>query len=53
MQELEALLNHEHAALFLLFKGLQTVHDPSLRGVTINSLGWIDFKNVWLQSVLD
>ncbi|KZE79196.1 hypothetical protein AV654_17115 [Paenibacillus elgii] len=51
MQELEALMNHEHVVLFLLFKGLQTAHDPTLRGVTFNSLGWIDFKNVWLQSV--
>ncbi|WP_281180347.1 hypothetical protein [Paenibacillus tianmuensis] len=44
-------MNQEHVVLFLLFKGLQTVHDPSLRGVAINSLGWIEFKNVWLQSV--
>ncbi|WP_186445691.1 ABC transporter substrate-binding protein [Paenibacillus cremeus] len=50
-RELEALLNHEHVVLFLLFKELNTYYNPSVRGVSLNSLGWIDFKQIWLQNV--
>ncbi|CAG7616871.1 hypothetical protein ACFQI7_01885 [Paenibacillus allorhizosphaerae] len=45
------MMNHEHVILFLLFKELQTLYNPSVRGVSVNSLGWIDFKDIWLQSV--
>ncbi|UUZ80707.1 hypothetical protein LJK88_38690 [Paenibacillus sp. P26] len=45
------MLNHEHVVMFLLFKELQTFFNPSVRGVTVNSLGWIDFKDIWLQTI--
>ncbi|MCZ8513493.1 ABC transporter substrate-binding protein [Paenibacillus filicis] len=51
LNDLEELLGHEHVVMFLLFKELNTFFNPSVRGVTVNSTGWIDFKNIWLQSV--
>ncbi|UUZ93152.1 hypothetical protein LJK87_49605 [Paenibacillus sp. P25] len=51
LRDLETSLNHEHVVMFLLFKELQTFFNPSVRGVTVNSLGWIDFKDIWLQTI--
>lgn len=46
-REVEELLKSESALIFLVHKNLKVMHDPSLRGVKINSRMWVDFKDVW------
>lgn len=46
---IERKLIEETHILFLLHKKLNTFHNPHIKGVAINSLGWIDFKDVWLE----
>lgn len=46
---IENKLKEETHVLFLLHKKLNTFHNPHIKGVAINSLGWIDFKDIWLE----
>lgn len=46
---IEQKLREETHILFLFHKKLNTFHNPHIKGVAINSLGWIDFKDVWLE----
>ncbi|WP_127529369.1 SgrR family transcriptional regulator [Paenibacillus kobensis] len=45
--EIEAKLRAEHQVLFMLHTRFNTDYHPSLKGVRINTLGWIDFKHIW------
>ncbi|MCR8641210.1 ABC transporter substrate-binding protein [Paenibacillus sp. N1-5-1-14] len=52
IQELEAIIKHSYQTLFLHHRTQQTVFKSSIRGITLNSLGWIDFKQLWFQPTL-
>lgn len=45
--DIESRLRGEYQVLFLLHNRFYTDYHPSLKGVRINSLGWIDFKHIW------
>ncbi|MGG1633643.1 ABC transporter substrate-binding protein [Paenibacillus sp. NRS-1760] len=45
--EIEERIREEYQVLFLLHSKFYTDYHPSLKGVRINSLGWIDFKHIW------
>ncbi|WP_082197974.1 SgrR family transcriptional regulator [Bacillus sp. FJAT-26390] len=47
--EIEKKLKDETHVLFLLHKKLNTFYNPNIKGVGVNSLGWIDFKDIWLE----
>ncbi|WP_035154604.1 ABC transporter substrate-binding protein [Cohnella thermotolerans] len=49
LREIEDRLRDEAVILFLHHRQLNTYHHPSLRGVSLNSLGWIDFQNLWFE----
>jgi MarR-like DNA-binding transcriptional regulator SgrR of sgrS sRNA len=46
---IENKLREETYVLFLLHKKLNTFYNPNIKGVGVNSLGWIDFKDIWLE----
>ncbi|MBD2867658.1 SgrR family transcriptional regulator [Paenibacillus arenilitoris] len=46
---IEQRLRDECSVLFLLHKKVTTHFHPDVKGVSINSLGWIDFQHVWLE----
>ncbi|WJH35594.1 ABC transporter substrate-binding protein [Paenibacillus sp. CC-CFT747] len=48
-RKMEELLKEEGALLFLLHKELNTSYNRTLRGIQFNSLGWVDFKDLWFQ----
>ena len=47
LEEIEELLIAERTMLFLYHSRQQSAYDPALKGVTLNSLGWIDYRNIW------
>ncbi|MFD0587184.1 ABC transporter substrate-binding protein [Paenibacillus sp. GCM10027627] len=49
LMEVERMLRDEKHVLFLLHKKLNMYYNPSIKGVGVNSLGWIDFKDIWLD----
>lgn len=49
LREIEDRLRDEAAFLFLHHRRLNTYLHPALRGVNLNSLGWIDFKEIWFE----
>ncbi|WP_169081444.1 ABC transporter substrate-binding protein [Paenibacillus sp. PL91] len=51
--EIEKKLKDETHVLFLLHKKLNTFYNPNIKGVGVNSLGWIDFKDIWLERTND
>ncbi|MFC5650678.1 ABC transporter substrate-binding protein [Paenibacillus solisilvae] len=48
LAEIEDKLREETHVIFLLHKKVDTFYHPTMRGVGVNSLGWIDFREVWL-----
>ncbi|WP_168118600.1 SgrR family transcriptional regulator [Paenibacillus sp. HB172176] len=50
LMEIENKLRDECHVSFLLHKKLNTFYNPNIRGVGMNSLGWIDFKDIWLEA---
>ncbi|NBD26854.1 ABC transporter substrate-binding protein [Paenibacillus glycinis] len=52
LQEMEDRLRDETQVIFLLHKKSNTSYKPELRGIALSPLGWIDFKDVWVQSGL-
>ncbi|OCT11903.1 hypothetical protein A8709_29000 [Paenibacillus pectinilyticus] len=40
-------LQAEKSFLFVLHRSQQTTYQDSIKGVTINDLGWIDFREIW------
>lgn len=49
MRDIEARLREECHIIFLHHRQLNTYMHPSVRGVSFNSNGWIDFKQIWLE----
>ncbi|MGO4108541.1 ABC transporter substrate-binding protein [Paenibacillus sp. YAF4_2] len=45
--DIESRLRGEYQVLFLLHNRFYTDYHQTLKGVRINSLGWIDFKHIW------
>ncbi|MEX2460373.1 MAG: ABC transporter substrate-binding protein [Paenibacillaceae bacterium] len=50
-KELEQMLKLDDAVLFLYHRQLKTQVHPSLKGVHLNSLGWVDFRRVWFEQI--
>ncbi|NBD25815.1 ABC transporter substrate-binding protein [Paenibacillus glycinis] len=48
LSAIENRLRDETHVLFLLHKKQNTFYNPNIKGVGLNSLGWIDFKDIWL-----
>ncbi|WNR43253.1 SgrR family transcriptional regulator [Paenibacillus roseipurpureus] len=40
-------LQAEKSFLFVLHRSQQTTYHDSIKGVTINDLGWVDFREIW------
>jgi len=40
-------LQEDKTFLFILHRSLQTTYHASIRGVSINDLGWVDFRKIW------
>ncbi|MDQ0113358.1 SgrR family transcriptional regulator [Paenibacillus harenae] len=52
LQQIEGRLRDEASVLFLTHRKHNTYLHPSVRGVSkLNSLGWVDFKDVWLEQL--
>lgn len=47
---IECRLRDEAFVIFLLHKKLDTHVHSTVKGVGLNSLGWIDFKDIWLEN---
>ncbi|NGQ95966.1 SgrR family transcriptional regulator [Brevibacillus sp. SYP-B805] len=47
LQGLEEVFKREHALLFLYHSRQSSAYDPALKGVALNSLGWVDYKDIW------
>ncbi|MVP00286.1 ABC transporter substrate-binding protein [Paenibacillus lutrae] len=47
--DLEALLKEECMIIFLYHRKMQTMFHPSVRGLTLNTLGNIDYRNIWFE----
>ncbi|MCD9021825.1 ABC transporter substrate-binding protein [Cohnella silvisoli] len=50
MDGIEQKLREEAHLLFLLHKKINTQIHPAVNGVGITSLGWIEFKKIWLEN---
>ncbi|GKU78809.1 ABC transporter substrate-binding protein [Paenibacillus sp. L3-i20] len=49
LMEIEIKLREETHLLFLTHTKMNTIYNPSIKGVSVNSLGWVDFKDVWME----
>ncbi|MNB84147.1 HTH-type transcriptional regulator SgrR [compost metagenome] len=49
LAELEALMRETNAVLFLVHKKNNTSHHRTVRGVSINAYGWLEFHKIWFQ----
>lgn len=47
---MQTLLSENYAVLFILHTTQQLVYSPHLQGITFNTLGWFDFKNIWYRT---
>lgn len=52
IMKIEKRIKESYQLLFLLYGSRQAVYHPAMRGVSINALGWVDFRNVWFQPSL-
>lgn len=46
-KQIEAQLKERNSLLFLYRKQLKTAYHPSVRGISLESLGWVRFKDIW------
>lgn len=49
-RDIEFLLKSNYTLLFLYNKPLHTLHHPSVKGISLDSLGWVHFKDIWFKS---
>ncbi|MGE5702399.1 MAG: ABC transporter substrate-binding protein [Clostridia bacterium] len=49
LAELEAYMQQTYSVLYLVQKKTNTSFHKSVRDVTINSFGWLDFYKIWIQ----
>lgn len=47
--ELESLMKQTNSILYLVYKKSNTSFHQSVRGVTINTSGWLDFDKIWFH----
>lgn len=47
LMEIEEELKNEQAILFLYHTRQSSTFHPSLKGVSLNSLGWVNYKDIW------
>ncbi|KIL39085.1 hypothetical protein SD70_22470 [Gordoniibacillus kamchatkensis] len=52
LQELEHLLKEQRAFLFLFQSYHEVAHHESLKGVAVNSLGWVDFRKLFFTQAI-
>jgi len=45
--EIEQQLQMRHSLLFLYHKHLKTAFHPSIRGISLASLSWVRFRDIW------
>lgn len=50
---LEEQIKQELAIYFVYHRHERATYHPALSGVTLNALGWVQFKDVWFQSKKD
>ncbi|RTE08989.1 ABC transporter substrate-binding protein [Paenibacillus whitsoniae] len=50
IRAMQALVSDSYAVLFLLHTTQQLVYSPHLQGITFNTIGWFDFKNIWYRT---
>lgn len=53
VQELERMFRTEAAGIMLFHRMHKTVYHPSLKGVSLTSLGWISFQDTWFEQISD
>jgi MarR-like DNA-binding transcriptional regulator SgrR of sgrS sRNA len=51
LKVIEEHLRDVAAVIFLHHKEFRTYLHPSIRGVHLNTLGWVDFKDIWLEKL--
>jgi SgrR family transcriptional regulator len=49
LHELEFMLRDDFAVLFIYHFRQVSYYHPSLRGVALNSLGWMDYRDLWFD----
>jgi SgrR family transcriptional regulator len=49
VSELIDMLGQELAFLFLIHRSFQTSYLSSVKGVTLNEMGWVDFSKIWFE----
>lgn len=49
LAHLEEMIRQTRSVLFLVHKKSNTAYHKSVRGVTINGYGWLDFHKIWFQ----
>lgn len=47
LEQLESQLKQRHSLLFLYRKHLKTAYHPQVRGISLDSLGWVRFRDIW------
>lgn len=50
LEKVEARLREEAHAMFLWHRKFGTYVHPEVKGVELNSFGWMDFKFIWLEA---
>lgn len=48
-REIEEYLRDEASVIFLHHRQLDDFLHPFVRGMSLNPLGWVDFKDIWLE----
>ncbi|KIL42266.1 hypothetical protein SD70_01660 [Gordoniibacillus kamchatkensis] len=46
---MEKLLTGDCRVLFLAHTTQQTIFSPDVRGISVNTIGWFDFKDIWFK----
>ncbi|MCZ8515690.1 ABC transporter substrate-binding protein [Paenibacillus filicis] len=49
LQAIESHLTAKGLLCFLYFKRLKTLYHASVKGVTLDALDWVQFKNIWFK----
>ncbi|ULL13629.1 ABC transporter substrate-binding protein [Paenibacillus sp. H1-7] len=49
LQSIERRLRSEHVLQWLYFKRLKTIYHSSVKGISLDSLDWVQFKNIWYK----
>ncbi|TDF93857.1 ABC transporter substrate-binding protein [Paenibacillus piri] len=49
LHSIERRLHDEHVLQYLYFKRLKTTYHSSVKGISPDSLDWVQFKNIWFK----